>query len=30
MREMLDEFFESNQIPIKPKEEDPFWDPTEP
>lgn len=30
MRELLDEFFESNQIPQKSKDEDPFWDPTEP
>ena len=30
MREMVSEFFESGDIPKRPKEQDPFWGPPEP
>lgn len=29
IKEILDRYFETNQIPILSKEEDPFWDPAE-
>lgn len=30
IKDILDRYFESNQIPILTKEKDPFWDPPEP
>ena len=29
IKEILDRYFETNQIPILSKEDDPFWDPAE-
>ena len=30
IKEMLEKYFETNQIPKTEKEDDPFWDPPEP
>jgi hypothetical protein len=30
MRDLIEEYFETEKIPVVPKERDPFWDPPEP